>query len=125
MSTETTQANACQPPAPRTVPIHITPSGWKALKLYEKEIATYRRELPRLLAEGYAGEYALVKGNEILSIWETQGDAIRAGRDRFGLDSIFVKKIDPRDPDLYALLDAYLEAQKKVCLPSKFVDDNL
>jgi hypothetical protein len=113
MSPETSPPNTPQPPPTRTVPIHITPSGWKALRLYEKEIATYRRELPRLLAEGYAGEYALVKGDEILSVWETQGDAIRAGSERFGLEPIFVKKIDPRDPDRYALLDAYLEAQKK------------
>ena len=113
MSTETSAPNTPQPPAVRTVPIHIMPSGWKGLKLYEMEIAAYRRELPRLLAEGYAGEYALIKGDEVLSVWETQGDAIQAGSERFGLEPIFVKKIDPRDPERYALLDAYLEAQKR------------
>jgi hypothetical protein len=35
--------------------INITASGCEALKLYEREIATYLRELPRLLAEGHAG----------------------------------------------------------------------
>jgi hypothetical protein len=95
------QAAADVPPA-----INVTPSGREALKLYEREIATYRRELPRLLDEGHAWRHALVQGDEILSIWDTQGDAIRAGRERFGLAPIFVKTIDPRDPQRFALLDA-------------------
>lgn len=103
-------------PSPQTaanpVPhVHITPSGREALKLYERELATYRRELPRLLEEGHAWRHALVKGDEILSIWDTQGDAIQAGCERFGLEPIFVKTIDPRDPERFALLDATLKAQ--------------
>jgi hypothetical protein len=92
-------------------PINVTASGLVGLKLYEREIATYRRELPRLLEEGHAWRHALVKGEEVLSIWDTQGDVIQAGRERFGLEPIFVKTIDPRDPERFALLDAWLEAQ--------------
>jgi hypothetical protein len=94
-----------QPPA-TSATIHVTESGRKAMKLYEQEIATYLRELPRLLAEGQAGRHALVKGNEILSVWDTQGDAIQAGRERFGIDPIFVKTIDSRDAERFALLKA-------------------
>lgn len=118
MSTDTTNPAAPSTPPAKPVPVNLTPSGWKALKLYEREIATYRRELPRLLEEGYAGQYALIKGDDILNVWETQGDAIQAGRERFGLDPICVKKIDPRDPELYAVLDAYLKAQKDNSCPS-------
>lgn len=95
------------PGAPATAPcVHVTPEGRKALKLYEREIATYLRELPRLLAEGNAGRHVLVKGEEILSVWDTQGDALQAGPERFGLDPIFVKAIDPRDPERCALFMA-------------------
>lgn len=103
MSTET---NATTVP-----PIHVTESGREALKIYEREIATYLRELPRLLEEGHAWRHALVKGDEILSIWDTQGDAIQAGVERFGLDPIFVKTIDPRDPERFALLEAWKKSQ--------------
>lgn len=101
MSTDTNAAK----PAERTQRINITASGEKALKLYEKEIATYVRELPRLLEAGEAGRHALIKGDEILSIWDTQGDAVQAGREKFGLDPICVKTIDERDIKRFASLE--------------------
>ncbi len=72
----------------------------------ETEAATYRREVARLLAEGHAGRYALIKGNEIISIWDTQREALWAGRDRFGLEDIAVVKIDKRDPERFCLIDS-------------------
>jgi hypothetical protein len=84
--------------------IHIGPSGEKALKLYEQEIATYMRELPRLLEENEEGRYALIKGDMILSTWDTQRDAIQAGREKFGLDPICVVKVEMRNIQRYALL---------------------
>jgi hypothetical protein len=112
MTSKTTPpADSQVPPAARPA-IHITPSGRVALKLYEKEIATYLRELPRLLEEGHAGRHVLVKGDEVLSIWDTQGDAIQAGSERFGVEPIFVKTIDPRDFERFALVQA---AQDSSC----------
>jgi len=67
--------------------------------VFEREVATYGREIKRLLAEGEAGRYALVKGDEILSIWDTQRDAMQAGCEKFGLEPVAVVKIDPRDPE--------------------------
>lgn len=72
----------------------------------EREAETYRREVGRLLAEGHAGRHVLIKGDEVVSIWDTQRDALQAGRDRFGLDDIAVVKIDPRDPERLRLIDA-------------------
>jgi hypothetical protein len=72
----------------------------------ETEAETYRRELGRLLAEGHAERYALIKGNEIISIWDTQRDALQAGRDKFGLEDIAVVKIDERDPERFRLIDS-------------------
>jgi hypothetical protein len=111
MPSESDAPLAQQGSAPVSPPINVTPSGREALKLYEREIATYRRELPRLLEEGHAWQHALVKGDEILSIWDSQSDAIEAGRQRFGLDPIFVKRIDPRDPQRFALLDEWMGSQ--------------
>ena len=79
--------------------ITITASGRQALMLYEQEIATYLRELPRLLTEGHTGRHALVKGDEVVGVWDKQEDAIQAARERFGIEPIFVKTVDPRDPE--------------------------
>jgi hypothetical protein len=98
--------------------IHMTPSGLAGWKLYEREIATYLRELPRLLQEGHTQRYVLIKGDEILGIWDLQGDAIEAGCVRFGLEPIFVKQIDPRDPHRFALLQAQLPNEENSTCPS-------
>jgi hypothetical protein len=73
------------------------------LKLFAREIATYLQSLPRLLADGHGGKHVLIKGDHILSICDTQQEAIEAGRQRFGLEPIFVKTIDPRDPERFAM----------------------
>ena len=65
----------------------------------EREAETYRREVGRLLAEGHAGRHVLIKGDEVVSIWDTQRNALQAGRIQFGLDDIAVVKIDTRDPE--------------------------
>jgi hypothetical protein len=69
-------------------------AGLEAIKT---EIITYRRELPRLLAEGHEGRFALIKGDQVLSIWDTGGDAYQAGRERFGFDPFLAQPIDGRD----------------------------
>jgi hypothetical protein len=45
----------------------------------------------------------------VVSIWDSQRDALEASRERFGLEPILVKHIDPRDPQRFA----QLESQKK------------
>jgi len=80
----------------------------KTIKLFRQEIITYVRELPRLLEEGEAWRHALIKGDKILSIWDTSADATQAGRDLFGLDPICVKTIDPRDIDGFAYMKKLL-----------------
>jgi hypothetical protein len=72
----------------------------------EPEFAVYLRELPRLLAEGHGGRHVLLKGDAVLSVWDTQRDVLQAGYERFGLERFSVKKIDPRDPERLAALRA-------------------
>jgi len=60
------------------------------LDTLKKEIIAYRRELPRLLAEGQGGRFVLIKGDDVLGVWETFDDACQAGYDRFGLGEAFL-----------------------------------
>ena len=57
----------------------------------EKELATYRRQLPHLLAS--EGKYSLICGDEVAGVWDTYEDALRAGYERFGLEPFMVKQI--------------------------------
>lgn len=58
----------------------------------EKELRTYRRELPRLLAEG-EGKFAIIHDQEVAGTWDTYEDALQAGFDRYQLTPFLVKKI--------------------------------
>ena len=80
------------------VPIPCRGQGLAALK---REVATFRRELPRLLAEGEAHRFAVLQGDEVVSIWDTQQDALQAARQRFGLTPFAVVQIDPRFVGLF------------------------
>ena len=71
-----------------------------------QEIDAYRRALPDLLAAGEAGRFVLIKGAQILGIWDRQAEALEEGRQRFGVDPIAVKLVDPRDVELLAMMDA-------------------
>lgn len=62
----------------------------------EREKAAYRRLLPDLLAGGHHGRFALIKGYDLVGVWDSASDALEAGRDRFGLEPIAVVKIDSR-----------------------------
>ena len=81
--------------------MHATPTH-----VLQREIETYRQALPGLLTKGQAGRFALIKGEKILGIWIDQSEALEAGRQQFGLEPIAVKRIDPRDVDLFARMEA-------------------
>ncbi len=67
------------------------------LKPVARELAAFLRALPKLLEEGHEGRHALVKGDEVLSLWDTFEDGYQAGCERFGWGVQFlVQPIDPR-----------------------------
>jgi hypothetical protein len=68
------------PPHPRTARPEKVPDSWRPIL---REFATFLRELPRLLLEGHEGRHALIKGDEVLSVWDTFEDAYQAGCERF------------------------------------------
>ena len=45
--------------------------------------ALHRRELPRLLAEGHANRWTLIRQGAVLGVWDTYRDALQAGYERF------------------------------------------
>lgn len=60
---------------------------------FADEWRAYKREVLRLLAEGHAGRYVLVKGDQVLSVWDTLRDARQAGYERFGMEPFLVREI--------------------------------
>jgi hypothetical protein len=59
----------------------------------EREQATYEREKARLLAEGEAGRFAVIHGDEVASVWDTYRDASQAAHERFPLGTFMIKQI--------------------------------
>lgn len=71
------------------------------LKPLACEIATYFRELPRLIADGEDGRVALIKGDDIVSVWDTRHDALQAGFERFGQAGFAAQPIKFADLELW------------------------
>ena len=57
------------------------------------EWRTFKREVYRLMCSGGKGRFALIKGDHILSTWDTASDARQAGRERFGSEAFLVQEI--------------------------------
>jgi hypothetical protein len=72
----------------------------------EEELATYRRELPRLLEEGETGRFALIRGEQVVSVWDTYRDATQYGYERFADAPFMVQRIDGRDSERLARLSS-------------------
>jgi len=73
-----------------------------------RDFEGYRRELPRLLTEGHANRFALIKDGQVVSVWDTYGDARQAGYERFQDAPFSVNRVNPLDVDRFPLLDAKL-----------------
>ena len=89
-----------QPPPPPSPPptIHyseLPPS--KPGEALAEEWETYRREVGRLLAEGNEGRFILIKGGQIIGIWDTRAEAFAAADQRFPLQPILVHQIQERE----------------------------
>ena len=57
----------------------------------------YRREVGRLLAEGYEGKHILIKGEEIIGIYDTHREAMGEGYKRYLLTGFLVHQILTRE----------------------------
>jgi hypothetical protein len=70
------------PVEPPTIHYTELPEAKPDSPLY-REWEVYRREAARLLAEGNAGRHVLIKGAQIIGIWDTHNEAAAAGYQRF------------------------------------------
>jgi hypothetical protein len=75
-----------------------------------REWNTYRREMPRLLAEGHEGDWVLIKGDEIVGFFATFSEAANAGDTRFLLEPFMVKRVHEYEPLLSNLIFVRNEA---------------
>jgi hypothetical protein len=60
------------------------------------EIETFYHELPRLLEEGEGGRCAVIRGNQVESIWDTSRDANQHGHGTFDDGRFLAALIDER-----------------------------
>jgi hypothetical protein len=84
----------------------------------QRDLETYRRELPRLLQEGQAGRYAIIKDDQIVSVWDTLGDALAAAGERFGLEPVATFHINPLDVERFVRIDAQARTAREAECPS-------
>lgn len=69
----------------------------------QREWNTYRREAERLLAEGHTGRHALIKGEAIVGLWESDAEAMRAGYEKFLGQAFLVHQVQEREPVLHSV----------------------
>lgn len=68
----------------------------------EKELETFQRELPNLLANpDYHEKYALVFGDKVEGVWPTREEALAAGYDLFNVKPFLVKLITEHEKPRY------------------------
>ena len=57
----------------------------------------YRREVGRLLAEGNEGKHIVIKGEEIIGLYDTHIEALDAAYQRFSGQSFLVHQVQTRE----------------------------
>ena len=68
--------------------------------VYSQEWNVYRREVGRWLAEGQQGRHVLIKGLEIIGIFDTWDEAQTAGLRRNSSEPFFIHEIREEEPYL-------------------------
>jgi hypothetical protein len=68
-----------------------------------REDQTYRREMPRLLAEGHEGKVALIKGDEIIGLFADFDEALRVGYQKYLNQPFMVQPIREWVPVIFQL----------------------
>jgi hypothetical protein len=93
-------AQAGQAPLPPAAAptVHFTelPEAKPDSPLYQ-EWNTYRREVGRLLAEGSEGRHVLIKGEQVIGLWDTHDAAMMAGYQRFPGQPFLVHQVQERE----------------------------
>lgn len=62
------------------------------------ENAFYQREVGRLLAEGHAGRWALIKGEQVIGIWDSRAEAFAVVDERYPDEHVLVRQLLEWEP---------------------------
>jgi hypothetical protein len=65
--------------------------------LLAREWNFYRREVGRLLAEGHESRWVLIKGEAIVSVWDSRAEAKAAALGRYFLQHVFLHQVLTRE----------------------------
>ena len=63
---------------------------------FERELSFFERQRMQLLSRA-KGKIALIKGEELVGIYDTENEAVRAGYQRFGNEPFLAKLIAEAD----------------------------
>ena len=69
--------------------------------IFVTEKKAYENALPDLLKE--ESKFALVKGENVVGVYESYEDALKFGYEKFGLESFFIKRIQQIEKPIYIL----------------------
>jgi hypothetical protein len=61
----------------------------------EREIETYRRKLPELLA--HKGKFVVIHGEEVVDFFDGFEDALRAGYEKFPGEAFLVREVQEEE----------------------------
>ncbi|HUW05518.1 MAG TPA: hypothetical protein VMW01_04590 [Williamwhitmania sp.] len=65
--------------------------------MFEKELEVYKKIKADYLAQSPQGGFVVIKGEEVLGIWQSRLDALKAGIDKYGDVPFLVKNINESD----------------------------
>jgi hypothetical protein len=65
-----------------------------------KEWNLYRREAGRLLAEGHENQWVLIKGEEVIGIWNTEKEARAVALQKYLMQPCLIHQVLSREPVL-------------------------
>ncbi len=60
----------------------------------------YRAQVGRLLGEGHAGRWVLIRGEEVIDIWDTEEEANRARVQQFLMQHVLIQQVRACEPVL-------------------------
>jgi hypothetical protein len=80
-----------------TVPYTQLPAGSRDSPI-TSEWNLYRREVGRLLTEGHENRWVLIKGEEIIGIWDTQEEAEAVALHKYLMQPCLIQQVRRREP---------------------------
>ena len=72
---------------------------------FEQDAGAYLQDLPRLF-EKSEGKFVLIRSAEIVDLYDSYSDAMKAGYDRFAGQAFLVKEVSSKDRELERQLES-------------------